>query len=103
MLMRMADANEESGAGALEISKSKSVRAPQLQQLRDLGTTRRASSTAAPVYLFRASRCFSSAVAVRCHGTHVEKQCCQGEELLLSCTMAQHQAIQLADRLAHNN
>ena len=48
--MRMSDANEESGVGALEISKSNlSVRTATL---RDLGTTR--SRTTATYSLYRA-------------------------------------------------
>lgn len=63
--MRMSDANEESGVGALEISKSKSVRAPQLC-FENLGTTRRVPQPD----LYRAHLLRSCGLFFYCAGCH---------------------------------
>jgi hypothetical protein len=100
--MRMSDANEESGVGALEISKSNlSVRTATL---RDLGTTRsRPLGCSLPRSTFLVPAVYYLVVltVVQCHGIHVEKQCSQAEEVLLCCAMVYCQDLQLALGLAY--
>lgn len=97
--MRKSEANEN-------VDRHSSEKFPEhvrARQLRDLGTTRRASCTTKFSQLASSLTFFLRFFvhvrlrvlqAVQCHAVvYVEKQCPQVEEVFLCCDMAQHQMV----------